>query len=193
MKAKQTPRYRRAKHPGGTFSLPWQTYPRNHLFDQEEARRILREVIQRVRKAHPFTIDARVLLPNHMHCVWILPEGDDGFSMQWNLIKSLFSKEATTLYHVSEWMNDSKRSHKETTIRQRRFWEHQIRDGADYRAHIDYVHFNPVKHGLVRGVSHWPFSTFHRYVRLGIYPEDWGGEADDKVYCEQLRYRSSAR
>jgi putative transposase len=169
------PRYRRTKHPGGTFFFTVVTYRRRPLFDQEDARRILREIIQKVRKAHPFTIDAWVLLPDHMHCVWTLPHGDDRFSMRWSQIKSLFSKRAKDQYHVKEWMNASKRKHRETTIWQRRFWEHQIRDGRDYAAHIDYIHYNPVKHGRVERVRDWQFSTFHRYVRLGVYPGGWAG------------------
>jgi putative transposase len=167
------PRYCRTKHPGGTFFFTVVTYRRRPLFEQEDARRILREVVQRVRKTHPFTIDAWVLLPDHMHCVWTLPHDDGNFSMRWNQIKSLFSKRAKDLYHIKEWMNASKRKHRETTIWQRRFWEHQVRDERDYTAHIDYIHYNPVKHGRVDRVSDWQFSTFHRYVRLGIYPEDW--------------------
>ena len=173
------PRYRRAKHSGGTFFFTVVTYRRRPLFDQEAARNVLREVVRRVRTNYPFTIDSWVLLPNHIHCVWTLPQGDDRFSMRWSLIKSLFSKEAEGRYHMSEWMNDSKRKHREATIWQRRFWEHQIRDDQDYRSHIDYLHFNPVKHRLVGRVRDWPFSTFHRYVRLGVYPEDWGGDMDE--------------
>lgn len=85
------------------------------------------------------------------------------------------------MYHVSEWMSDSRRKHREATIWQRRFWEHQIRNEVDYRNHIDYIHFNPVKHGVAVHVRDWPFSTFHRYVQLGIYPEGWGGEAEGAI------------
>jgi putative transposase len=175
------PRYRRAKHSGGTFFFTVVTCRRRPLFDQEEARQLLREAVRRVRTNNPFTIDAWVLLPNHMHCGWTLPPGDDRYSARWSLIKSLFSKEAKGYYHMSEWMNDSKRKHRESTIWQRRFWEHQIRDEQDYRSHLDYIHFNPVKHGLVGRVGDWPLSTFHRYVRLGVYPEDWGGDMGEML------------
>jgi putative transposase len=126
-------------------------------------------------------IDGWVLLPDHMHCVWTLPQGDDDFSIRRSLIKALFSRETKRRYHISEWMSDSKLKQRETTIWQRRFWEHQIRDEEDLRAHIDYIHFNPAKHGRVSHVSDWPFSTFHRSVRLGIYPQDWGGEVQGSV------------
>jgi putative transposase len=166
--------YRRARTPGGTFFFTVVTYRRRLLFNTQESRDILREVIQDVRQRHPFTIDSWVLLPEHIHCIWTLPEENFDFSMRWSLIKSGFSKRAKTLYHIDEWMNDSKQKHRETTIWQRRFWEHQIRDEDEYQVYMDYIHFNPVKHGLVKRVIDWPYSTFHRYVRLGIYPDNWG-------------------
>ncbi len=135
----------------------------------------LREAINDVRQRHPFSIDAWVLLPEHLHCIWTLPEGCSGFSLRWSLIKSGFSKRTKVLFHVTEWINDSRRHHRESTIWQRRFREHLIRDEDEYRACMDYIHYNPVKHGHVRRVIEWPYSTFHRYVQLGIYPEHWGG------------------
>ena len=130
--------YRRARTPGGTFFFTVVTYRRRRLFHKPESRDILREVIQDVRQRHPFTIDSWVLLPEHMHCIWTLPEENFDFSMRWSLIKSGFSKRAKTLYHVDERMNDSKKKHRETTIWQRRFWEHQIRDEDEYQVYMDY-------------------------------------------------------
>ena len=167
--------YRRARTPGGTFFFTVVTLRRRPLFNQPESRRLLREVVQEVRERHPFTIDAWVLLPEHMHCIWTLPRDSLDFSMRWGLIKATFSRRAKPLYHVEEWMHDSKHKHRETTIWQRRFWEHQIRNDEEYRVYMDYAHFNSVKHGWVGRVVDWPHSTFHRYVRLGIYPENWGG------------------
>jgi putative transposase len=175
------PRYRRAKHMGGTFFFTVVTYRRRPLFAHAEAREILRRVIKKVRQSHPFEIDAWVLLPEHMHCIWTLPQEDADFSMRWSLIKSTFTKAAKTLYHVPEQLGDSRRKHREATIWQRRFWEHQIRSEEDYKNHIDYIHFNPVKHGLADQVGDWPFSTFHRYVQSGIYPEDWGGKVEGAI------------
>lgn len=117
-----------------------------------------------------------MLLPEHIHCIWALPEGDDDFSTRWGLIKAGFSKKAKGLFHRDEWMTDSKRKYRESTIWQRRFWEHLIREQDDLRRHIDYLHFNPVKHGLVKCVKDWPYSTFHRFVKNGFYPQDWGGD-----------------
>ena len=170
--------YRRARVPGGTFFFTVVTYRRRLVFDQAESRQMPREVVQEVRQRHPFTINAWVLLPEHMHCIWTLPKESLDFSLRWNLIKSGFSRRATSLYHVDEWMNDSKDKHRETTIWQRRFWDHQIRSEEEYQVYMDYIHFNPVKHGLVERVVDWPYSTFHRYVRLGIYPANWGGGID---------------
>jgi len=169
--------YRRARLSGGTFFFTVVTYRRRSLFGQAECRRILREAVQEARKRYPFTIDAWVLLPEHMHCIWTLPTESADFSIRWSLIKSYFSKRTRALLHVEQWMNESKQKHRETTIWQRRFWEHLIKDDREYQVYMDYSHFNPVKHGLVKRVVDWPFSTFHRYVRSGVYPENWGGES----------------
>jgi putative transposase len=134
----------------------------------------LREVVKEVRQRHPFEIDAWVLLPDHLHCLWTLPAGDEDFSKRWGLIKAGFSRKAKEILHRQELMTDSKERHRENTIWQRRFWEHQIRDDRDFERHCHYIHYNPVKHGLVNMVRDWPFSTFHRYVLKGFYSADWG-------------------
>lgn len=140
---------------------------------------MLREAVEKARATHPFTIDAWVLLPDHLHCVWTLPEGDRNFSIRWGLIKTGFSKRAKELFHREEWLNESRQRHQESTIWQRRSWEHEIRDENDFRRHLDYIHYNPVKHGLVGNVADWPYSTFHRLVGAGVYPKGWGGEAGE--------------
>ena len=140
-----------------------------------ESRVALRNAIEEVRIQYPFAVDAWVLLPDHLHCLWQLPVGDKDYSKRWGLIKSRFTKRTKHLFQRDEWMSDSKRRHHEGTLWQRRFWEHQIKDEADYRAHMDYIHFNPVKHGLVDSVIEWPYSTFHRYMRNGVYEPNWGG------------------
>lgn len=172
------PVYRRAKTPGGTYFFTVVTYRRRPIFTKSQSREILRQVIHGVRQSHPFTIDAWVLLPDHFHCLWTLPEGDADYSKRWGLIKSGFSKKAKQLFHHEEWMNQSKQRHRESTIWQRRFWEHHVRDEQDYRNHVDYLHYNPVKHGLVEHVEAWPYSTFHRYVEKGVYPKDWGNNCN---------------
>jgi putative transposase len=132
---------------------------------------LLREVIANVKKSHPFTIHAWVVLPEHMHCVIELPEGNDDFSTRWMLIKMLFSKGIPK----NEKRSVTRIERRERGIWQRRYWEHLIRDERDYQAHVDYVHINPVKHGLVKTVKDWPYSTFHKMVEQGVYGQDWGG------------------
>jgi putative transposase len=167
--------YRRSKSPGASYFFTLVTHYRRPLLIKPESRLALREMIKEVRHSHPFNVDAWVLLPDHMHCIWTLPENDHDFSKRWGLIKAGFTKKLGAVFHRDELMSESRRNHREAAIWQRRFWEHQIRDETDYRNHIDYIHYNPVKHGLVDQVRNWPYSTFHRYVEQGLYPDDWGG------------------
>lgn len=122
----------------------------------------LRTVVQDVKAARPFHINACVILPEHLHCIWTLPENDGDFSCRWREIKKMFTKAI-----------------RGNGIWQPRFWEHAIRDEEDFRHHVDYIYLNPVKHGWVTRVQDWPFSSFHRDVRHGRYPADWAGEAQD--------------
>ena len=168
------PTFIRSEMPGGTFFFTLVTYRRRKILTQPESRIILREVILEVRREHPFTVDAWVLLPDHLYCIWTLPKGDGNFSKRWGLIKAGFSRKARPLLHRTTWMTDSKERHRESTIWQRRFWEHQVRDDEDLHKHLDYIHFNAVKHGLVTNPADWPYSTFHRYVKQSLYPVNWG-------------------
>ncbi|MET4221727.1 putative transposase [Bradyrhizobium sp. LB14.3] len=137
----------------------------------------LRAAFRETSQRHPFTIDAIVVLPEHLHTVWTMPDGDADFAMRWRQIKSAFSRNLEN----GETVSPSRAAKGERGIWQRRYWEHTIRDEEDYARHIDYVHINPVKHGLVNRVSDWPPSSFHRYVDRGIYPVDWAG---DLARCE---------
>jgi putative transposase len=132
----------------------------------------LRTALREIRGQHPFKIDAMVVLPDHLHTVWTLPEGDADFATRWRLIKSAFSRSLPP----GEPISQSRVAKGERGIRQRRYWEHTIRDASDFARHVDYIHINPVKHRLVTRVRDWPYSSFHRMVRLGIYPEDWAGD-----------------
>ena len=114
-----------------------------------------------------------VVLPDHLHTIWTLPEGDADFSTRWRLIKSAFSRNLTSDERIS-WSRATKG---ERGIWQRRYWEHTIRDEEDFTRHTDYVHINPVKHELVTRVKDWPYSSFHRMVKIGTYPTDWAGDA----------------
>lgn len=122
---------------------------------------------------HPFKIEAWVLLPDPLHCIWKLPEGDVDYSMRWGLIKKAFTKKIKEMVGAAH-PTKSRERHREGTIWQRRFWEHQIRDEKDFAAHYNYIHYNPVKHGLVKASKDRLYSTFHRYVQAGIYPVEWG-------------------
>jgi putative transposase len=135
----------------------------------------LRAAFRQTRQHHPFKIDAIVVLPDHLHTIWTLPEGDADFSTRWRLIKSTFSRNLSTNESVSE----SRAAKGERGIWQRRYWEHTIRDVTDFARHVDYIHINPVKHRLVARVRDWPYSSFHRMVRLGTYPGDWAGDISD--------------
>ena len=171
------PNYRRADIGGGTYFFTVVTYRRQRFLCDDDVRNVLREGIEKTREGYPFVIDAWVLLPDHLHCIWTLPLGDANFGIRWAMIKRHVSKHCKRLKH-DNWLNESKRKRKESTVWQRRFWEHQVRDERDYKIHADYIHFNPVKHGVVRYVKDWPYSTFHRYAKNGIYPENWGGEIE---------------
>nr|WP_249037242.1 transposase [Desulfobacter hydrogenophilus] len=136
---------------------------------------MLRKVIQKVKSAHPFHIDAMVVLPNHLHALWTLPPGDNDYPMRWMLIKTGFSRRMPKV----EPRSNSRIAKGERGIWQRRYWEHLIRDHRDLRHHIDYIHYNPVKHKHVNQVKDWPYSSFHHYVRQGLLPIDWGGQYRD--------------
>jgi putative transposase len=168
------PDYRRYRLPGGTYFFTvnlLQRYPNDLLVRHID---ILRSEVRAVREKRPFVIDAWVVLPDHLHCVWTLPQGDDDFTNRWRLIKQGFSKALP----ITERRSAVRMARGERGIWQRRFWEHAIRNETDYAAHIDYCHINPFKHGYVQRVADWPYSTFHRDVERGIYPLDWAGDLE---------------
>lgn len=168
------PNYRRVWIKGSTLFITIVTYNRMPILVNPLSREILSFAWKDVAKRYPFTTDAICLLPNHIHAQITLPEYDCDYSMRIREIKRLYTKRY--IENIGEKI-DRNLSHihkKEASIWQRRFWEHTIRDEQDYQNHIDYIHYNPVKHGLVDNVSLWQWSSFHRYVKLGIYEADWG-------------------
>jgi putative transposase len=170
--------YRRYRLKGGTyfFTVNLVERKRKLLTEHSDA---LRSAFREIKQAHPFQIDAIVVLPDHLHTVWTLPEGDDDFSLRWRQIKSAFSRKI----EKDERISKSRERKQERGIWQRRFWEHAIRNEQDYARHVDYIHFNPVKHGYVKQVADWPYSSFHRFVKLGLCSSDWAGvETDDLDY-----------
>ncbi|MCU0833898.1 MAG: transposase [Chromatiaceae bacterium] len=169
--------YRRLKTPGATWFFTVNLAQRRGsrlLVDQIDG---LRGAIRKVKTAHPFAIDAIVVLPDHLHCLWTLPDDDGDHATRWGLIKAEFSRDLARRERIS----DSRRKRGERGIWQRRFWEHLNRDDRDYQRHIDYIHWNPVKHGWTQRVADWPYSSFHAYVRRGFYPPDWDEEPVESI------------
>ena len=164
--------YRRAKSPGSSYFFTVVTHNRRAILDSEDNISLLRHCFGQVLQKHSFKIDAIVILPNHIHAVWTLPPGDADYSTRWRLIKSCFSRGCDPVYHGK--VSDSRKAKGEKAIWQRRFWEHLIRDEEDFRTHVDYIHYNPVHHGLVLAPKDWQWSSFHRYVARGIYDLHWG-------------------
>ena len=166
-------RYRRNIIAGGTFFFTVTLADRRSrvLVEQIEP---LRRAFTSARVERPFAIDAIVILPDHLHAILSLPEGDADFSGRWRRIKGHFSR---SLLDASVPLKRS--ANGELALWQRRFWEHTIRDERDFVRHVDYIHFNPVKHGLVQRVCDWEYSSFHRYVSDGTLPEDWAGDTSE--------------
>jgi putative transposase len=163
--------YRRANVPGATYFFTV------NLADRKSRSLVknidlLNESIQKIKIAHPFVIDAMVVLPDHLHAMWTLPADDADFSTRWALIKAGFSRRLPKDERISE----SRKSKGERGIWQRRYWEHLIRDDEDFLRHVDYIHINPMKHGYVERVVDWPHSSFHRFVRDGVIPKNWANE-----------------
>ncbi len=157
------PNYRRSRSKGATFFFTVVTHNRQTIFKSIENIRIFRKVVNNVRSELPFEEIACVIMHDHIHSIWRLPKTDNDFSKRWGITKARFTK---FLCHRSADFLDKK-------IWQQRFWEHEIRDVEDLNNHLDYLHYNPVKHSYVDKVSDWPYSSFHRFVADGYYEVDW--------------------
>ncbi len=167
--------YRRPKQKGASYFFTVNCAKRRGnslLVDNIDT---LRQIFRRVKQTHPFGIDAIVILPEHLHCIWTLPQGDADFAVRWTLIKAGFSRQIPP----GERCSKSRLKRGERGIWQRRYWEHLIRDERDYRKHVDYIHWNPVKHGWVTRARDWPHSSFHAYVRRGTITVDWADEPNE--------------
>jgi putative transposase len=174
-------RYRRALT-GSTCFFTLVAYHRRPILCDDVILRALRDAILAVRSRRPFTIDAWVQLPDHLHCIWTLPQDDTNFSQRWSEIKHRVSYACRGKYDGPGLSQRMKRQ-RLATIWQPRFWEHQIRDELDFIRHVDYIHINPVRHGHVQHASLWTHSSFARYVRNGIYPVNWCGPVDEPGLC----------
>ena len=168
------PNYRRVKIKGATYFLTLVTYDRRKLFYSSEVRQLLLDAIAHVEEYHPFDMVAYCILSNHVHFLWRMPEDDDNYSMRIAEIKKRFSKCYKDTYGQIDQINLSQRKRGESGLWQRRFWEHYIRNEEDLHMHIDYIHYNPVKHGLVKRVSDWPHSSFFDYLKMENYEIGWG-------------------
>ena len=166
--------YSRLRIPGGLYFFTVVTAARQPLLLDHIAG--LRQAFRAVRETFPYELDAIVILPDHLHCIWELPPGDTDFSSRWRLIKSRFSRSIPR-----SRAETGKTTPNERNVWQRRYWEHLIRDDRDYARHLDYIHYNPVKHGYVEKPVDWPHSSFRRFVEGGIYTRNWGsnGVAED--------------
>ncbi len=169
------PNYRRNYVPGGTYFFTVVTHQRRPILTSSLARNCLREAIKTVRDERPFELSAIVLLPDHLHAVWTLPRGDADYSTRWSHLKAEFTRSYLTTGGTEADRSESRERQGERSIWQRRFWEHTCRDEGDLKRLVDYVHWNPRKHGLVDRVKEYRWSSFHRFVRLGEYEEVWGG------------------
>ena len=162
-------RYRRANVKGGSYFFTVNLADRRSslLVDNID---ILRNAMSTVMKRRPFTIEAIVILPEHLHALWTLPEGDNDYATRWMLIKTGFSRQLPK----GEYCTASRKKKGERGIWQRRYWEHVIRDERDFNCHLEYIHYNPVKHGHAKQASAWQYSSIHRYIANGIIAKDWG-------------------
>ncbi|WP_366145443.1 transposase [Methylovulum sp.] len=170
--------YRRFRHPGTTwfFTLNLAGRRGNRLLTDRTD--LLRAAFPHVKVKHPYGINASVVLPDHLHCILPLPDGDSDFSTRWGLIKAHFSRHLEKLSGFQKAVQNGAGEACTHGAWQRRFGEHLIRDEADYRQHIGYIHWNPVDHGWTQSVKDWPYSSFHRYVRRGVHPENWANDVN---------------
>lgn len=164
--------YRRTFLKGGTFFFTVVTYMRYPIFKEETAVSLLKNCFTSIMKKHPFKIDALVIMPDHLHTIWTLPDEESDFSTRWKQIKGTFSRYYSG--NKSTDITESMISKNEKGIWQRRFWEHAIRNQEDFNKHCDYIHYNPVKHGLTNSPLEWKFSSFGKFVEKGFYDKDWG-------------------
>jgi putative transposase len=178
--------YRRYLVEGGTYFFTLVIHRRRPLLGSPLGRKCLRDAIEAVRKRHPFEIPASVLLLDHLHMIWTLPSGNANYSLRWRRIKEEFSRAFLAGGGKEGDRSMSRQKRNERGIWQRRFWEHLIEDEVDFERHFDYIHYNPVKHGLTESPADWPYSSFHRWVEQGVYPAGWGRKSDGILRFDDL-------
>jgi putative transposase len=156
--------YRRVRIQGGSYFFTVNLSDRRStlLTDEHD---LLKKSLQSIKRKHPFKLHGWVVLPDHLHCIWTLPAKDTDYPGRWREIKKAFTNACRNKYRTFP-----------AQLWQPRFWEHTIRNQTDFKNHFDYIHFNPVKHGYVEQVKNWPYSSFHYFVKAGMYIENWGGD-----------------
>ena len=171
------PNYVRWRERGATYLFTVVAYQRRRILSDALARRLLREAMVHVRRSLPFDMLACVLLPDHLHCIWAMPDGDDDFPRRWRQIKERFMRAYLAGGGIGLPVTSNQRSQGRRGVWQPRYWEHRIRDERDYLRHRDYIHLNPVKHGYANAPEQWPWSSFHRHVALGWLDPRWPGSS----------------
>lgn len=170
------PQYIRSYTKGATYFFTLVAHNRRPIFCEDDFLKAFRGGIEHVKQQYPFEIIAWVQLPDHLHCIWQMTDDNTNYSQCWSRIKRLTSQ-ACPQYHLpAQDLSNSMVKRSEKGIWQRRFYEHQINSEEDFASCMDYLHYNPVKHGLVKNVVDWQYSSFHRYVKNGVYSVDWGAE-----------------
>jgi putative transposase len=172
------PSYRRWRIEGGVYFFTLVTHERRPILTADLSRAILRKAFIDARKRLAFVLDAIVLLPEHLHMLMRLPDKDDRFSVRVSKIKRNFTEAYLEMGGTEGRCTPGRRRQRYRGVWEKRFYEHWIRDHRDFKLHLDYIHVNPVKHGLVQWPRDWPWSTFHRYVKLGEYDLDWCGHVE---------------
>ena len=170
--------YLRNYVPGGSYFFTVVTENRAPILNNDIARNCLRAAFRHCLQDFPFHADALVMLPDHIHAIWTLPADDCDYSKRWGIIKKHFTQSWLNLNGQEQQISLSKQRYRRRGVWQRRFWEHTLRDQQDYNRHFDYLHYNPIKHGCTLKLSDYPYSSFHRWVKQGVYTEQWGTEYD---------------
>jgi len=176
-------RYIRSREPNTSFFFTVVSYGRTPIFVNDASIQMLRESLLKTCVNKPFETEAIVILPDHIHVLWTLPEDDCDYSTRWRLIKQMFTKLIAfqNQSFLGPQANSSRERKGEKLVWQRRFWEHTIRDENDFKKHLDYIHYNPVKHGYVKNPFDWQWSSFRKWVEKGEYDSNWGNLVNDAI------------
>jgi len=179
--------YRRCYVPGGSYFFTVVTERRAGILANDVARDCLRNAIRHCRQQLPFKVDALVLMPDHLHSIWTMPTDDCDYSKRWGIVKKHFTQAWLALDGNEQTVTASQLRYRRRGVWQRRFWEHALHDEDDFQRHFDYLHFNPVKHGLVKNVADWPYSSFHYWVAKGVYPINWGSSLENYAHLDKIQ------